>query len=112
VRHYWSRAQYINFYTLQENGELIDNAEYYGTTDYDFNYNAFNVDLVFSWQFAPGSNLSVVWKNAILDEQPQPIVNFFEDVKHTFSSDQLNSLSIKVLYYLDYQYLVKNKKKH
>jgi hypothetical protein len=112
VRHYWSRAQYINFYTLQENGELLDNAEYYGTTDYDFNYNAFNVDLVFSWQFAPGSNLSVVWKNAILDEEPQPIVNFFEDIKHTFSADQLNSLSIKVLYYLDYQYLVKNKKKH
>jgi hypothetical protein len=111
LRHYWSRAQYVNFYTLLEDGELMDNPAFYGSTDYDFNYNAFNVDLVFSWQFAPGSNLSVVWKNAILDEQSQPILNFFEDVKHTFSADQLNSLSIKVLYYLDYQYLVRNKKK-
>lgn len=111
LRHYWSRAQYVNFYTLLEDGDLLDNAAYYGSKDYDFNYNAFNVDLVFSWQFAPGSNLSIVWKNAILDEQSQPILNFFNDIKHTFTADQLNSLSIKVLYYLDYQYLVRNKKK-
>ena len=39
-----------------------------GTSPYDISYNAWSIDCVFRWIFAPGSELSVVWKN-LLDDQ-------------------------------------------
>jgi hypothetical protein len=111
ARHFWSIGEYEGYYTLLEDGELEYIPSYGGVKDYDFNYNSFNIDLVFSWQFAPGSSLNVVWKNAILEEGNRVIHNYWDNIRHTFDSDQLNSLSVKVLYYLDYQYLRKKNKK-
>jgi hypothetical protein len=109
ARHYWAMGEYKNFYTLSEDGWLESNSAYDGVKDYDFNYNSFNIDLIFSWQFAPGSTLSIAWKNAILADENVVIHNYWDNITHTFKSDQLNSLSIKVLYYLDSQYF---RKKH
>jgi len=107
MRHYWSKGRYNKYFTLDNNGHLTDNPDY--TQDNDFNFNSFNIDLDFNWQFAPGSNLSIVWKNAIL-HQDQVIMNdFFDDFNRTFRYQQTNSISLKVLYYLDYQYLKKKK---
>jgi hypothetical protein len=64
LRHYWSKADYDdNFYSLTDNGRLEPGA--YTGVNPDFNYNAFNVDMVYTWRFAPGSELTVVWKNSI-----------------------------------------------
>lgn len=108
VRHYWSMGTYLQFYTLGEDGWLEGNDDYLGNHDYDFNYNAWNVDLMFKWQFAPGSSLEFTYKNAILRDESQVIWNYLDNIRHTFAADQLNSLSLKVLYYLDWQYF-KNK---
>ncbi|HMT27990.1 MAG TPA: DUF5916 domain-containing protein, partial [Bacteroidia bacterium] len=67
VRHYWATAKYRKYVTLLENGEFEDNYDY--AINNDFNYNAFNIDFVYSWQFAPGSNLSIVYKNAIENDE-------------------------------------------
>lgn len=105
ARYYWAMGNYDQFYTLLESGWLENNDAYAGSSDYDFNYNAFNVDLMFKWQFAPGSSLDITYKNAILEDENRVIWNYWDNMRNTFSADQLNSLSIKVLYYLDYQYL-------
>lgn len=107
ARHYWAKAHYKNFYNLTEEGYLIDNISYEG--NHDFNFNAFNVDMVFQWQFAPGSSLNLVWKNSIYDEQKETIEGYFNDVSKTFGAKELNIVSLKVLYYFDYLYLVKKK---
>ncbi len=112
LRYYWAMATYDRFYTLLESGKLEMNDSYFGSTDYDFNYNAFNVDLMFKWQFAPGSSLDITYKNSILEDENRVIWNYLDNIKRTFASDQLNSLSIKVLYYLDYQYLRRKQSKH
>ena len=109
LRHYWSKADYTSYYLLQEDGYL-GKTDYTG--DHDINFNAFNVDLIYTWQFAPGSELSLVWKNAILDfTEGKVIDNYFTNVKHTLDADQLNSLSLKILYYLDYQEIKSTLKK-
>ncbi|MEI6767232.1 MAG: DUF5916 domain-containing protein [Bacteroidota bacterium] len=107
ARHYWSMAQYDKFYELLPDGHLDNNTTYSGS--HDFNFNAFNLDLQFSWQFAPGSNLSFVYKNIINNDETKARPAYFRNIGHTFESDQLNSISLKVLYYLDYSYLVKRK---
>jgi hypothetical protein len=111
ARHYWSMGKYRHFYKLLEDGELEHYSLYDGSADYDFNYNAFNIDLVFSWQFAPGSKLSIVYKMAILEDEEMVIPDYWDNISHTFKADKQNSISIKALYYLDYQYLKKRQKK-
>ena len=105
LRHYWSRADYNDeYYILNDDGSLSDIA--YGE-NHDYNYNAFNIDLVYTWRFAPGSELSVVWKNSIYEGSDQIYYDFRENVNNMFAADKTNSLSLKVLYYLDYHYLKK-----
>ena len=106
-RHYNNTGEYLHYYTLQNDGEIIEYQEYTGNKN--FNYNTFNIDLAFSWQFAPGSLLSVVYKNAIDTEKPQIINNFYDNFRQTLESPQINSVSLKVLYYLDYHRLKKTK---
>lgn len=75
----------------------------------DFNFNTFNIDLTLNWEFAPGSRLSLVWKNAILHEDDHITQDFLDNLKQTIQADQLNQLSLKILYYLDYQTVTRNR---
>ena len=108
VRHYWSRVEYTDFYRLEKNGDLSPSIGYdtYGE-DQNYNYNAFTIDMKYLWRFAPGSEMALVWKNAIYSSATNIINNFMDNLNNTFESSQINSVSLKILYYLDYQYLVK-----
>ncbi len=99
ARHYWSKATYSRFFQLTSKGELLPDTY---NQNKDVNFNAFNVDMVYSWWFAPGSEISLVWKNAILQQEDQVTPHYFDNFSHTISSPQNNTLSLKVLYYLDY----------
>jgi hypothetical protein len=58
--------------------------------------------MVFKWNFAPGSWLTAVWKN-IVDAEGTMTDNYIDNVENMFEENQVNSVSLKVLYYLDYQ---------
>ncbi len=106
-RHYWTGGHYTGFYNLTDEGYLIDNISY--TTSHDFNFNAFNSDVVFQWQFAPGSSLNLVWKNIIYDEGTIVVKGYSNNFTNTMGAKQLNTVSLKVLYYFDYLYLRKKR---
>lgn len=106
LRHYFSEADYAQYYLLTSDGEL-SNADYSGSnpdgsSKHDANFNAFNIDCVYTWQFAPGSEMSVVWKNAIYRFTRTTGDTYFNNFGNTLASDQNNNLSIKILYFLDY----------
>ncbi|MCW3076978.1 MAG: hypothetical protein JWO32_1587, partial [Bacteroidetes bacterium] len=63
LRHYWSTALYKGYYALGQNGYLT---RYSYPNNHNVNFNAFNIDMVFFWQFAPGSELNIIWKNSLL----------------------------------------------
>jgi hypothetical protein len=107
ARHYWSKGVYKSFSFLQSDGELLPVSSF--THDYDFNSNYLTVDIVYNWQFAPGSSIIVTYKNLIFSDTQNDEKNYFSNLSNTFSEPQTNSVSLKVLYYLDYQYLVKRK---
>ncbi|MBE0674050.1 MAG: hypothetical protein IH591_05265, partial [Bacteroidales bacterium] len=107
LRHYWSRADYDGtFYYLGYDGGLMPGIY---SENPDYNYNAFNIDMVYTWRFAPGSELTVVWKNSIYSGDSTILYDYFDNLKTMFDSPVMNSLSLKVLYYLDYQSLRKRK---
>ena len=109
ARHYWSRVSINNFHELQENGRLSDvtlnesdlfNSE--NESVYDYNFNFFSVDLVYRWIFSPASELTLVWKNNIEFADSHPSTYFFENIQNTLLADQLNSFSVRIVYFLDY----------
>jgi hypothetical protein len=106
MRHYWATAAYSQFYTLNADGTLTSAAFQEGQ---DVNFNQFNIDLTYIWNFAPGSQFSIVWKNAI--NTFTNVVNYhcFENFRNTIESPASNSFSIRVLYYLDALYFKKKR---
>jgi len=104
LRHYWSKVDYNSFYILNNDGSL-DNTNY--SAHQNINFNTFNIDLSYTWNFAPGSEISLVWKNAIYKEENKLISRYFENFNNTINSPQINSFSVKILYYLDYWYFKK-----
>ncbi|MFN0275754.1 MAG: DUF5916 domain-containing protein [Chitinophagales bacterium] len=113
ARHYWSYAEYTEFYNLGDDGNLYSTSyntfDAEGNSTDDVNFNAFNVDVVYSWFFAPGSEINIVWKNSIYQFGSLLPQSYGENFETTFDSPQGNNFSIKVLYYLDYLYLRKNR---
>jgi hypothetical protein len=109
IRHYWSQVHYDKYFKLLNNGTLSQNVNYTGNADYNINF--FNVDMVYTWQFAPGSFINIVWKNAAVNSNQQVDGDYFKNVQHTMQADDNNNLSLKVIYFLDYLQLKKHKKK-
>ena len=106
ARHYWSSASNKWYETLQTNGDLATLPSYDG---HDQNYNAFTVDAYFKWVFAPGSELVFAWKNSGESYQNNVVELYSDNLKKSLEN-QMNSLSLKVLYYIDYNVLrTKNK---
>jgi len=103
LRHYNRNAVYDKqFYELNSDGTLK-------TSNYSANHNeslnTFNIDMVYTWRFAPGSELSLVWKNMVYDDQSIIVYPYFKNLDNTINFPQTNSFSVKIIYYLDYLYL-------
>ena len=63
--------------------------------------------LVYSWRFAPGSEINIVCKNAIGTFDNIAETNYLKNVSNTLGSPQNNSISFKILYFPDYLQLKK-----
>ena len=107
ARHYWNRVMYHDFGNLQADGSLLPST-YKGTNPAgnpinNIAANYFNVDFIFTWRFAPGSDLLFVYKNFIGHQA------YGSDVEHHYGYNLShlpqfpgsNSLSFKILYFLD-----------
>jgi hypothetical protein len=107
VRHYWTKVEYEQFFALDEQG-YMQQTDYKGLSTetseklHDANFNAFNIDMVYTWQFAPGSAMSVVWKNSILNFSNDPSQQYFENLSNILNDTGTNSLSVRILYFFDY----------
>ncbi len=109
-RHYWRWVDYNSYHQLNDDGTLSAPLTNY-TNSRDINYNLFNIDLTYQWNFAPNSMLSIVWKNAIEAFNTNVRSNFHDNWKNILESDAVNSISFKILYYLDYHTVMKSRKK-
>lgn len=101
VRQYWSFAENKNFYTLEQDGKLADISNY--TTNKNSSFNTWNVDLSYSWWFAPGSQVSVLYRNNAANFERDINKNFGQNVTNLLNNDALSHVfSISVKYFIDY----------
>jgi hypothetical protein len=65
--------------------------------------------MVYTWQFAHGSFINIVWKDAASVNNKSVKQEYFKNFRETWKEPQANSISLRVIYYLDYLSL---KQKH
>jgi hypothetical protein len=108
VRHYWSYAVNSEYLTLLGDGTLVNNSTY--TTNKNSDFNTWNMDLSYSWWFAPGSQVSVLYRNNSSMFTRDFSHQFESNIKDAFNNQNLNHIfSISVRYFIDYN-TVKNSK--
>jgi hypothetical protein len=101
ARHYFSKVDPQQFYELNKYGNL-------GALTTPFNqnvrqnYNFFSVDMLYTWQFAQGSFINIAWKDLAETFNREFEKTYFKNLDNTISGPQSNSISIRVIYFLDY----------
>lgn len=98
VRHYWMQGYYSQFYHLENNGTLLPSDLY---NNYDFNFNAFNVDFSLSWQFLPLSQLSLSIKDSFSDNTSDITGNYTSNFNNIIEQPRTKYISLKMIYYFD-----------
>ena len=109
ARHYWSGVKYEKYFNVDANGYWIDRAFIAGN---DNNYNAYNLDLFYTWDFMYGSRLIVGWKNWMpLDRAIDGIrfSKYGQNLAEVFRMPQGKELTARLIYFLDYQKLKRNR---
>ena len=109
IRHYWAYAKNRKFLTLLDDGSVVDNFVY--NKNIDTNFNTWNLDLSYTWWFAPGSQISVLYRNFSLSTYSEGIElnrNFSRNFNDAIDNENLNHIfSISVRYFIDYNSLKK-----
>ncbi|HTG66676.1 MAG TPA: DUF5916 domain-containing protein, partial [Flavobacterium sp.] len=100
ARYYWSYSENKNFYTLQNDGYLTPNSSF--NTNKNRNFNSWNLDFSYSWWFAPGSELSILYRNYAKEETNLVEKNIKQNIKNIFDSNMTNVFSISLRYFIDY----------
>jgi len=103
LRHYWSKLNNKTFFDISNNGDLINLASNHFDPNVNQNYNAWTIDMLYVWEFSPGSQLSIAWKNSSYNDTNIAREDYLQNLKDTYREPQNNNISVKVLYYIDYQ---------
>ncbi len=105
-RYYWAPVHYDKFYILQQDGSLVQTDLY--TDNPDINFNIWNLDLSYVWEFAPGSQLSLLYRNVIANSDQLAQLDYKTNIDRLFAQPKTHSFIMKLTYYIDYNE-VKNK---
>jgi len=106
VRHYWSYVTNRSYHTLQDDGTLLSNSTY--TENKDQNFNTWNLDLSYSWWFAPGSQISVLYRNSSSIFEDTFSRELTKNLSKAIDNENLNHIfSISIRYFIDYNTLKK-----
>jgi hypothetical protein len=100
VRYYWAHAINNKFLTLREDGYFDDNSTY--NSNANINQNIWNFDLSYTWWFAPGSLVSVLYRNNSSLLERTFNTNLNDNLRNVMSNNPNNTISISFRYYIDY----------
>ena len=102
-RHYWSTVAYQDqFYELEDDGYLTEHPY---SEENDLNFNNWNLDLRYVWQFTRGSEFVALYRNTIQSEDDRSDLSFGENLSDLLDQPYGHLLSLKLIYYLDYNNL-------
>ncbi|MBU3822590.1 carbohydrate binding family 9 domain-containing protein [Flavobacteriaceae bacterium XHP0103] len=105
-RNYWDTVDYKeNLFTLEENGRLTQSSGYTVddlNNDPNINFNTWNIDLNYTWQFAPGSFLTALYRNQLFNRDNASTDNYGDSLETLFAQPMQNIFSLRIQYFIDY----------
>jgi hypothetical protein len=115
ARHFWNNLQNTNLYNIQHDGYWTERTDL-SPARYNVNYNAFNLDVFYTWDFRLGSRLILGWKNWLARDY-EYYINGYSYKNYTSNASQLlskphgNEFTVRFIYFLNYQQLgIRNEK--
>ncbi|SDS44563.1 Carbohydrate family 9 binding domain-like [Formosa sp. Hel1_31_208] len=114
-RHYWDTVDYdYELFTLQDNGRLTTSSGFNRDNigdDPNINFSTWNIDLSYSWQFAPGSFLTALYRNQLFNIDNTSASSFGDSLNALFDQQIQNTFSLRLQYFIDYNEVKKIIKK-
>ncbi len=107
ARHYWNKVDYTSFHDVDAKGNLTDRPF---INDQNEDVNIFNVDGFLTWDFRLGSQLILGYKNWLGNNEVITVPgnnNYFNNLSETLRARHGNELTIRFIYYLNYNQLRK-----
>ena len=104
-RNYWSTVTYNeDLFTLLDNGGLVNTGHNLGSIGFDpnVNFNTWNFDFRYSWQFAPGSQLTALYRNSLFNSDTASDANFVDSLNTLFDQPIEHIFSLRLVHYIDY----------
>ncbi len=99
ARHFWTGLYYEEMFALQQNGQLLSSDV---DLQDDLNFNTLNIDLKFSWWFAPGSEMVVLYRHVVAANANAYEASYLQNIDQLFAAPTQNNLSLRLTYFLDY----------
>lgn len=105
LRNYWGTVDYnTNLFTLQDNGRV--NPSIYTVSNIpdnpNINFSTWNFDLSYSWQVAPGSFLTALYRNQLFNFDNESQANYNRSIGNLLDQSLNQTVSIKLQYFIDY----------
>ncbi|WP_400079911.1 DUF5916 domain-containing protein [Winogradskyella sp. R77965] len=105
-RHYWDTVNYDDeLFTLLDNGRVTSDSGYrvdnIGGSP-NINFSTWNIDLSYSWQFAPGSFLTALYRNQLFNFNEMSEDNYSDSLNTLFDQPMQNTFSLRVQYFIDF----------
>ncbi|MAY51776.1 MAG: protein with DOMON-like ligand-binding domain protein [Flavobacteriaceae bacterium] len=106
LRNYWGTVKYdTQLFSLEPDGSVTSATGY--TTENisdnpDINFTTWNFDLSYSWQFAPGSFLTALYRNQLFNVDNAARDSYLNTINTLFDQPITHIFSVKVQYFLDY----------
>ncbi|NNK27659.1 MAG: protein with DOMON-like ligand-binding domain protein, partial [Flavobacteriaceae bacterium] len=105
-RNFWTTVTYDrNPFFLQEDGSLLESPmtfEELGLSSSNVNFNTWNLDFRYSWQFAPGSFLTALYRNSLFNQSELSQEGYFRSLGDLFDQDMTHIFSLRLQYFIDY----------
>jgi hypothetical protein len=101
ARYYWSYTENKSFYELQDNGRLTPYEGY--TENKNQNLITWNLDVSYNWWFAPGSQLTLLYRSNASKYDNLINKDFGNNYTNLLNNEDLSHvLSVSVKYFIDY----------
>lgn len=105
-RNYWSTVDYDDTpYFLGEDGRLTQSTSTFedlSLGNSNINFSTWNLDLSYTWQFAPGSFLTALYRNQIFNQTEASEATYFNSLNRLFDEPIDHTLSLRFVYFIDY----------
>jgi hypothetical protein len=114
ARHFWNRIDNTNLYNVDPDGNWTERIDL-RSSNLNVNYNAFNLDVFYTWDFRLGSRIIVGWKNWLGRDYEYSISGmnyprYLSDIERLATSPHGNEVTVRFIYFLDYMQFAGKKK--